>query len=190
MLVAQAKRSAEAFTGKSIDDSEIARIEQKLRRQMQNIVVVGMPGSGKSTVAQALGELLDRPVIDTDAEIERRAGMTIPDIFARYGEVHFRALETEVLRDVGRLSGQIISTGGGCVTREENYVPLHQNGTILWITRDLEKLARDGRPLSVAGDLAQMYEKRRSCYDRFADIRIDNNGSINETVSHIMEVLA
>ena len=189
MLVAQAKRSAEVFTGRSIDNEEIARIEQKLRRQMQNIVIVGMPGSGKSTVSQALGELLGRPVIDTDAEIERRAGMTIPDIFARYGEAHFRTLETEVLQDMGKLSGQIISTGGGSVTREENYVPLHQNGTILWIERDLEKLARDGRPLSLNGDLAQMYEKRRPCYERFADIRIDNNGSMDETVSRIMEVL-
>ena len=190
MLVAQAKASAEAFAGKAINDAEIARIEKLLRGQMENIVIVGMPGSGKTTVAQDLGELLHREVIDTDAEIEKRAGMSIPDIFAQYGEAHFRTLETEVMADVGKLGGKIISTGGGCVTREENYPLLHQNGIILWIKRDLDALARDGRPLSQNSNLREMYKKRRPCYERFADIRIDNNGAVEDTVSKIMEVLA
>ncbi len=190
MLVAQAKASAEAFAGKAIDDSEIARIEKLLRGQMENIVIVGMPGSGKTTVAQALGELLHREVIDTDVEIEKRAGMSIPDIFAQYGEDYFRTLEMEVMGDVGKLDGKIISTGGGCVTREENYPLLHQNGIILWIQRDLNTLARDGRPLSQNSDLQEMYDKRRPCYERFADVCVDNNGTVENTVAKIMEVLA
>lgn len=190
MLVAQAKASAEAFADKAIDDSEIDRIAKKLRTEMENIVLIGMPGCGKSTVAQALGELLGREVIDTDSEIEKRAGMTIPEIFAQYGEEHFRTLETKVMADVGKLSGKIISTGGGCVTRGENYPLLHQNGAILWVKREITSLARDGRPLSQNGDLQTMYEARRPLYERFADRCIDNNGALENTVAQIMEVLA
>ena len=189
MLVAQAKRSSELFTGSTIADSEISRIEAVLSRQMQNIVIIGMPGSGKTTVSNRLGELLSRKVCDTDAEIVSRAGMSIPEIFEKFGEEHFRRLETEVMADVGKQGGLIISTGGGCITRAENYPLLHQNGTIVWIKRDLDRLERDGRPISMKTDLAELYAKRRALYERFADICVDNNGSIDETVSFIMEAL-
>lgn len=190
MLVAQAKRSSELFTGSTIADSEIARIEAALQRQMQNIVIIGMPGSGKTTVASCLGELLGRKVFDTDAEIVSRAGTEIPMIFEQFGEAHFRALETEVLRDAGKCSGLILSTGGGCVTRKENYPLLHQNGVIVWVKRDADRLACDGRPISLKSDPEQLYEKRRAFYERFADMSVDNNGSVEETVSRIKEVLS
>ena len=190
MLAAQAKRSAELFTGIPMDDSEIARVTQILRRQMLNIILVGMPGSGKTTVSRLLGKRLNRKIIDTDAQIEARAGMSVSDIFAKCGEAHFRALETEVLREAGKQSGKIIATGGGCVTRAENYPLLRQNGIIVWLERDVALLARDGRPLSQSGDLRQMYEKRRPCYERFADVRVDNNGPLEDTVTQILEVLA
>lgn len=189
MLVAQAKRSSELFTGRSIPDSEIGRIEKLLSGQMKNIVLVGMPSSGKSTLAAALGERLGRPVYEADALIEQEAGMDIPAIFAQYGEGHFRALETEVLSRLGKLSGAVISTGGGCVTREENYDLLHQNGTILWLQRGTEKLDKTGRPLSLKNDLNEMYQKREPMYRRFADAAVDNNGSVEAALAQILEVL-
>lgn len=189
MLVAQAKRSSELFTGSSIPDSEIGRIEKVLSGQMKNIVLVGMPSSGKSTLAAALGEKLGRPVYEADSLIEQEAGMDIPAIFAQYGEDHFRALETEILSRLGKLSGAVISTGGGCVTREGNYDLLHQNGTILWLQRGTEKLDKTGRPLSLKNDLNEMYQKREPMYRRFADAAVDNNGSVKATLEQILEVL-
>ena len=189
MLVAQAKRSSELFTGSSIPDSEIGRIEKVLSGQMKNIVLVGMPSSGKSTLAAALGKKLGRTVYEADALIEQEAGMDIPAIFAQYGEGHFRALETEILGRLGKLSGAVISTGGGCVTQEENYDLLHQNGTILWLQRGTEKLDKTGRPLSLKNDLNEMYQKREPMYRRFADAAVDNNGSVEATLAQILEVL-
>lgn len=189
MLVSQAKRSCELFTGKSIPDSEIDRIERVLSHQMQNIVIIGMPGSGKTTVSTMLAEKLGRKILDTDTIVSENAGMTIPEIFAVQGEAGFRRLETEATAEVGKLSGNIISTGGGVVTVAENYELLHQNGVIVWIERDTNKLARDGRPISLSSDLNELYAARLPLYDRFADIKADNNGDINDTVNAIMEMI-
>lgn len=189
MLVSQAKRSCELFTGKSIPDSEIDRIERVLLHQMQNIVIIGMPGSGKTTVSTMLAEKLGRKIFDTDTMVAEKAGMTIPEIFAVQGEAGFRRLETEATAEVGKLSGNIISTGGGVVTVADNYELLHQNGVIVWIERDTNKLARDGRPISLSTDLNELYAARLPLYDRFADIKADNNGDINDTVNAIMEMI-
>jgi len=189
MLVAQAKRSSELFTGQTIPDSEIDRIEAVLSGQMKNIVLVGMPSSGKSTLAAALGERLGRSVYEADALIAQEAGMDIPAIFAQYGEEHFRALETEILSRLGKLSGAILSTGGGCVTREENYDLLHQNGSIIWLQRSIDKLDKTGRPISLKNNLNELYQKREPMYRRFADAAVDNNGSVAATVEQILEVL-
>lgn len=189
MLVSQAKRSCELFTGKSIPDSEIDRIERVLSHQMQNIVVIGMPGSGKTAVSTMLAERLGRKIFDTDTIVSEKAGMTIPEIFAAQGEAGFRKLETESTAEVGKLSGNIISTGGGVVTVADNYELLHQNGVIVWIERDTNKLARDGRPISLSSDLNELYAARLPLYERFADIKADNNGDINDTVNAIMEMI-
>ena len=189
MLVSQAKRSCELFTGKSIPDSEIDRIERVLSHQMQNIVVIGMPGSGKTAVSTMLAERLGRKIFDTDTIVSEKAGVTIPEIFAAQGEVGFRKLETEATAEVGKLSGNIISTGGGVVTVADNYELLHQNGVIVWIERDTNKLARDGRPISLSSDLNELYAARLPLYERFADIKADNNGDINDTVNAIMEMI-
>ena len=189
MLVAQAKSASELWQSKSIPDSETVRIEALLRRDMRNIVLVGMPGCGKSTVAAALGEALGRSVYDSDQRIVELAGMPIPEIFATQGEDAFRQLETQAIAELGKRSGIILATGGGCVTRAENYPLLHQNSTIFWLQRDISQLPTDGRPLSQTGKLQEMYARRAPLYARFADQIIDNNGTLEDTLKAIKEAL-
>lgn len=189
MLVAQAKRASELFTGSAIADTRIGEIYRTLAVQMQNIVLVGMPGCGKSSIGTLLAEKLDRPFLDADAEIEKAAGMPIPDFFKLCGEGAFRDLESRVLADLGKRSGAVIATGGGAVLREENYAALHQNSTIVWLTRDLARLPIDGRPVSQATSLDALFAARKAHYERFADHIIDNNGAPDETVRAILEAL-
>ena len=189
MLVAQAKRSSELFTGSAIADTRIGEIYRTLAVQMQNIVLVGMPGCGKSSVGTRLAKKLDRPFLDADAEIEKTAGMPIPEFFRLYGEAAFRELESRVLAELGKRSGAVIATGGGAVLREENYAALHQNSTIVWLTRDLARLPIDGRPVSQATSLDALFAARKARYERFADHIIDNNGAPDATVRAILEAL-
>ena len=137
MLVAQAKESAEYFTGTAISGEVIAAIYQKLRRQMENIILVGMPGCGKTTNGRLLAEALGKRFVDADEQIVQLAGCSIPEIFSNQGEAGFRALETDVLAQIGKESGLVISTGGGCVTRPENLPLLRQNGTLIWLKRPI-----------------------------------------------------
>ena len=189
MLVGQAKRSAEQFLGRPIPDGEIDRIEGRLASDMQNIVLIGMPGCGKSTIGKLLAEKLGRTLQEADREIERAASLSIPEIFARFGEDEFRRRETETLKLLGAASGTVISTGGGCVTREENYPLLHQNGVLVWLQRDTAKLPREGRPLSQKGDLDGMYARRAPLYARFADCTVSNDGTPQETADAILSLL-
>ena len=191
MLAAQAAASASLFLGgTAIEPDKIRQAEDELRRQTENIVLIGMPGSGKSTIAALLAERLHRPVLDSDAQVVETAGMSIPDIFAAGGEDAFRARETAALAELGKRSGAVLATGGGCVCRVENYPLLHQNGTIFWLQRDLALLPKDGRPISQRSDLTALYAQRAPLYARFADAVIDNNGMPEETVHKILEVLA
>lgn len=190
MLVAQAKESSEWFAGYSIDDSMINRIHSALRRQMENIVLVGMPGCGKSTVGKLLAAETGKTFIDADSEIERLSGKSIPEIFADSGEEGFRVWETKVLANLGKQSGLVVATGGGCVTRNENHPILHQNGRIYWLKRDIDSLPTNGRPLSQAGKLQEMYEVRKPLYQLFSDNIVDNNGTVNDTVNAIVELEA
>ena len=185
MLVAQAKEAAEHFGGTMLEDAIIENVYNTLSDQMQNIVLIGMPGCGKSTVGKALADILGRSFVDADAKIVQLAGKPIPRIFAEDGEEVFREYETRVLAELGKQSCLVIATGGGCVTRQRNYPLLHQNSRILWLKRDLASLATDGRPLSQANKLTQMYEVRRPLYEAFADCAVDNNGPLEETIRAI-----
>ncbi len=186
MLVAQAKESAQWFTGAPISDDVIAPIHRALRQQMENILLVGMPGCGKTTVGQQLAQELGKKFVDADQALEEATGRRITDILPSQGEAAFRALETQTLADLGKQSGLVIATGGGCVTREENYNLLHQNGTVFWLTRELNKLPTQGRPLS--RDLGQMYARREPMYRRFADAAVSNDGSVEQTVREIRRI--
>jgi shikimate dehydrogenase len=186
MLVAQAKESAEWFTGRPIPDDVIEEIYGILSAKSQNIVLIGMPGCGKSTVGAIIAQRSGRKLVDADKEIELLAGKSIPQIFTQDGERVFRTLETQVLERLGKESGLVIATGGGCVTRRENYRLLHQNGIIYWLERNLQDLPTDGRPLSAAGNLEEMYRVRRPLYESFADHCITNSTPV-EAAARILE---
>lgn len=189
MLTAQAKRASELFTGNVISDDRTDEVFTSLHRQLENIVLMGMPGCGKSTIAAALGQKLGREVVETDKMIEDRAGKSIPAIFSEDGEAAFRALEHDCIREAGARTGIIISTGGGCVTVDKNYAPLHQNGHIIHLTRDLSRLSTDGRPLSRQAGTAALWEQRKALYARFADTVINNNAAPYETLARIEKEL-
>ena len=185
MLVAQAKAAEEHFFDKSIPDSENERILAQLRRECTNIVLIGMPGCGKTTVGQALAKLTGQEAVDVDQRIVARAGCSIPEIFARDGEAAFRALEREETAEAGKLSGKIILTGGGVIMDQRNYGPLHQNGRIYHLIRDLDILPTDGRPVSQSTDLHALWERRAPFYARFRDAAIENSGTVEETAAAI-----
>ena len=189
MLVAQAKESAEWFSGETIPDSRIVQIHAALRAQMENIILVGMPGCGKTTIGRLLARETGKQFVDADEALEARVGRKITDIIPTDGEAAFRCLETETLAELGKQSGFVIATGGGCVTQERNYPLLHQNGTILWLTRALDKLPTEGRPLSQTGKLQQMLATRQPMYRRFADAVIENDGTVEETLAQIRAAL-
>ena len=189
MLVAQAKEAAEYFTGKKLPDSCIEKIHGILSRQMKNVVLIGMPGCGKSTIGNLLARKLGRKFVDADEEIIQLAGKSIPEIFAQDGEEIFREWETMALEHLGKQSGLVIATGGGCVTRQRNYPALHQNGSIVWLERDLSLLPTDGRPLSQSNRLEEMYAVRKPMYEAFADVRVANTGSPEDTVTEILSKL-
>jgi len=188
MLVAQAKEAAEYFTASAIDDGVIEKIHSRLRQQMENIVLIGMPGCGKSTVGQLLAQQTGKAFVDADVEIEKKAGKPIPEIFAQGGETAFRAVETEVLGVLGKQSGLVIATGGGCVTREKNLPLLRQNGKVIWLKRDWNLLPKEGRPLSLKNDLQQMYQVRKPMYAAFADAEAENDGTPEDTVAKILSI--
>lgn len=189
MLVAQAKEAAEYFMDRKLPDSVIASVHHKLSVQMENIVLIGMPGCGKSTIGALLAEKLCRKIVDADEEIVRLAGKSIPEIFAQDGEEVFRDWETKALEELGKQSGLVIATGGGCVTRQRNYPLLHQNSRIFWLQRDLEVLPTDGRPLSQSNRLSDLFAVREPMYRAFADHIVDNNGSGEDTLSAILACL-
>lgn len=185
MLVSQAAAAHEFFFDTTVEAEKTTEILEYIRRQVENIVLVGMPGCGKTTVGAALAELTGRQALDMDQEIEKEAGMTISDIFAKFGEEHFRALEREMAAKLGAEKGLILMTGGGVVKDHGNYLHLHQNGRIYFLQRELSLLSRDGRPLSQGADLEEMYRQRLEHYRFFADAEISNHGTPRQAAQEI-----
>ncbi|MDE6455718.1 MAG: hypothetical protein K2L38_07435, partial [Dysosmobacter sp.] len=185
MLVHQAKRAEELFFDRSIPDGETETITARLWRDMTNIVLVGMPGSGKTTVGRALARLSGKPFVDLDEEIVRKAGKPIPEIFAAEGEGPFRQLEHEALAEACSRSGQIIATGGGAVLWSENRAAMRRTGRVYRLRRRLEDLPAEGRPLSQAGKLAEMERVRDPLYTAAADFAVSNEISPEETAGTI-----
>ena len=189
MLAAQAWRAAELFTGEDIPESRLEAAHADLLRQVRNVVLIGMPGCGKSTVGRALARRLGKEFLDLDQLVVEEARKSIPAIFAQEGEEAFRAMESRIVRRAGGRTGCVISTGGGVVTRRENYAPLHQNGVIVHLTRSLDLLPKAGRPVSQRTDPAALWRQREGLYRAFADVEADNNGPLEATLEQIEKEL-
>jgi len=177
MLVAQAKKSSELFTKKTLPNEMIDAVTAKIINSVQNIILIGMPGCGKSTAGAALAKKTGREFIDADDEIIKAAKKPIEQIFYEDGEEAFRRYETEALEKICKRSGLIVATGGGAVTREKNKHLLKQNGMIFFLDRDISELPTNGRPLSVEHGVAALYEKRLPLYEEWCDVKIKANDS-------------
>ena len=191
MLVAQAVYAAEYFTGRTLDcETLIPKISRELQKELQNVVLIGMPGCGKSTVGAVLAQKLGKTFVDADAEIERRTGKAIPDIFAQEGEETFRRYEADVIADLTRQNRQVIACGGGVVKTPQNLHALRQNGPVLWVQRPIEKLATSGRPLSKGGEaLRRMEHERLPLYRAAATGTVCNDGALTDTVTAALHLL-
>lgn len=177
MLVAQATAAAGYFLGTpGAFQKENQRIIKAMKQQMGNIVLIGMPGTGKSIIGKLLAELTGKTLQDTDAKIEEEAEMTIPEIFEKEGEAGFRDRESAICKKLGKERNLIIATGGGAILRPENVAALRQNGTLVHITRSIDKLPTRGRPLSKNIEaLKKMEAQRMPLYKSAADITFRNN---------------
>ncbi len=189
MLVKQAAYAAEKFIDTVISEEKSDKVYEKIFSQKQNIVLIGMPSSGKTTIGEKLSEILNRKVVDTDELIVQKENMEITEIFSKYGEEYFRNCEKEVIADISSKSGLIISTGGGCILNEENIRNLKMNGRVYFIDRSLENLtATKSRPLSSDVEaLKKRYEERYDIYMKSCDKRIENNASLEDAIEKIME---
>ena len=191
MLTAQAVSAAEIFTGERFGPETTERLYRELLFDKRSIVLTGMPGCGKSTLGALLARRLGRELVDTDAEIVRRTGMPITEIFRTHGEAYFRDLETEVLRTAGLTGGRVIAAGGGAVLRPENVDTMKQNGTVVFLDRPLDELRPTAdRPLADdAEKLRRLYETRRPTYTAAADVTVPVRGTPEQTAETVLERL-
>ncbi|MEG2002112.1 MAG: shikimate kinase [Clostridia bacterium] len=188
MLVAQAKYSRDLFMGNKISDDIIDEILIQQRRKLANILLIGMPGSGKTSVGEEIAKRLGRQFFDTDAMIIERNGKSIMEVFAERGEEFFRSVESETMLEIGKKNGIVIATGGGIVKTDANDFAMQQNCFVVYVDRDIDRLARNGRPLSKdVNTLAEIYRERQSKYHTWSDFVVQNDKSINDCVKKIME---
>lgn len=187
-LVAQGVEAANHFQGESFGTKEIEQILRDMRREKENIILIGMPGVGKTTVGKAIGKKMGRTCIDVDQELAKEIG-DISKYITEQGEVAFREKEAEMIAKLGTQTGIVISTGGGCVTVPKNFAHLRQNGRIYQLTQPVEKLSISGRVLSSGGieRLRELEETRTPMYESFAQCIVEHNRNAPETVAAILE---
>ena len=190
MLVAQAAFAVEYFIDTKVETAKIEKVFNNLFNQKENIVLIGMPSSGKSTVGKILSEKLQREFFDSDLLVEETEKMTIPDIFASEGEAYFRSCETNAVFTLSKNNSSVIATGGGVVLNKKNIELLKENGKVFFLNRPLENLiTTSDRPLSSnKQDLEKRYNERYDLYKAYADVVIDASGNIEDVVKQIMKV--
>lgn len=191
MLILQAVEACRLFTGMTVKEERIEEIFQTLKREKENIVLTGMPGCGKSTVGKLLAKRLQMDFVDTDAEIVKKAGKSIPEIFADEGETAFRDLESAVTKEVSGRNRTVIATGGGLILRNENVTSLKNYGKLVFLDRKIETIrATADRPLSDdRTKLLKLYEERLPKYMASADLTVSVADSPKQTADRIMELL-
>ena len=189
MLVAQARAAAERFLNTKIPEERVAEITADMEKKTHNLLLIGMPGCGKTTIGRELARCLNRPLEDVDRRIAATAGRPIPEIFAQEGEEGFRIREHLALCTVSKESGRVIACGGGIVTRKENWDPMRQNSTVIYLRRDLSLLPTSGRPMSQANPVEKLYRQRAPLYEQLADLTVENYGTPAETANEIIRRL-
>ena len=189
MLVAQARAAAERFLDTKIPEARVAEITADMEKKTHNLLLIGMPGCGKTTIGRELALRLNRPLEDVDRRIAAAAGRPIPEIFAQEGEEGFRIREHLALCAVSKESGRVIACGGGIVTRKENWDPMRQNSTVIYLRRDLSLLPTSGRPMSQANPVEKLYRQRAPLYEQLADLTVENHGTPAETANEIIRRL-
>lgn len=189
MLVRQALAADELFLKKRLDPSLVSDCMNHLLAERRNIVLIGMPTSGKTTIAKELGRILHKEPVEMDDAIEKKLGMRISQCFAEKGEAYFRAVETQVAGEHRRGRGEIISCGGGVIKTPETMRYLSENGLVILITRNLNQLyPSDNRPLASSSEaVRKLYEERKPLYERYRDITIDNSGTMEKTIHEILK---
>ena len=188
MLVAQAKYAAELFLDTDIEDNKITEIYNVLVKDLSNIVLIGMPSCGKSSIGKNVANSLHRQFIDTDELVEKDAGMSIPEIFKKYGEAEFRKLEEIAVKNASAKNGVVIATGGGSILSEENCDSLRQNGKIVFIDRDLDLLSTKGRPLSKNHEaIKALHQQRIPLYEKCCDFKVLNNNSVKSCAQEVID---
>lgn len=188
MLVEQAALASERFTGKQVAAAVRKSVLCKLSAEMRNIILIGMPGCGKTMIGRALAADTGRRFLDADEELEKRLGCNIPRYFSEHAESEFRQEETKLLAELGKQSGCVIATGGGCVTVPQNRALLRQNGTVIWLKRPLSMLAIEGRPISLSTPVEALYARRAPLYAAFSDGGAENNSDIQTAVAAVKEI--
>ncbi len=189
MLVAQAARAAEIFLDVTLSEDTVDQAFNKVMSSKENIVLIGMPSSGKSTVGNLIANALGRKFLDTDEIIRELAGSSIPKIFATRGEAYFRDLESEAVKIASKETKLVIATGGGCVLRNENVDELKKNGRVFFLDRSPDKLiATSDRPLSSDREaLLKLYKDRYEIYCSACDVRINGDESAERVANNITE---